>query len=149
MNGNMNLGKRVTLLEKGGGADIKKEISDLQDAVTKAQNDIDALETKVNSGHAYTTEEKYFGTWYNGKSIYEKGYLITNVVNLTSDWVDIIRIDVPIDNLVDVEIFDPHYVINMCLIKYENGHLKGLSAISTLGINIGSYITIRYTKTTQ
>ena len=28
MNGNMNLGKRVTALEKDGGADIKKEISD-------------------------------------------------------------------------------------------------------------------------
>lgn len=72
MNGNMNLGKRVTALEKDGGAEIKKEISDLQDAVATVQNDIDALETKVNIGHVYSTEEKVVGTWINGQSLYEK-----------------------------------------------------------------------------
>lgn len=86
MNGNMNLGKRVTLLEKDGGAEIKKEISDLQDAVvtvqnsvTIAQKDIDALETKVNSGHVYSTVEKVVGTWIDGRSIYEKTWQIENV----------------------------------------------------------------------
>ena len=71
MNGNMNLGKRVSALEKDGGADIKKEISDLQNAVTTVQNDINALETKVNSGHVYSTEEKVVGTWIDGKQVYE------------------------------------------------------------------------------
>lgn len=79
MNGNMNLGKRVAVLEKGGGSDIKKEIANLQEAVTTAQNDIDALETKVNSGHVYSTEEKVVGTWIDGKPIYEISYYITNI----------------------------------------------------------------------
>lgn len=79
MNGNMNLGKRVTALEKDGGADIKKEISDLQVAVTTAQSDIDALETKVNSGHVYSTEEKVVGTWIDGKPIYEISYYATSI----------------------------------------------------------------------
>ena len=77
MNGNMNLGKRVTALEKDGGEDIKKEISDLQDAVTTAQNDIDALETKVNSGHVYSTEEKIVGTWVDGKQLFQKTFPFT------------------------------------------------------------------------
>ena len=71
MNGNMNLGKRVSVLEKDGGADIKKEISDLQVAVASAQNDIDALEAKVNSGHMYSTDEQVVGTWIDGKQVYE------------------------------------------------------------------------------
>ena len=78
MNGNMNLGKRVSVLEKDGGADIKKEISDLQVAVAETQNAITAtqgeitnLENKVNRGHVYSTEEKVVGTWI-GKPLYEK-----------------------------------------------------------------------------
>ena len=154
MNGNMNLGKRVTVLEKGAGSDIKKEISDLQasvsemqSSVTTVQEEITNLENKVNSGHVYSTEEKVVGTWYNGKTLYEKGYVLTNVVTLTTEWIDIMQINEQIEKLAYVEISDPNYVNNMCLIKYENGHLKGLSAISALGINSGSYITIRYTKT--
>lgn len=92
MNGNMNLGKRVTALEKDGGADIKKEISDLQvavatvqNAVTTAQNDINALETKVNSGHVYSTDEKVVGKWIDGRSIYEKTWQIENVT-ATNNW---------------------------------------------------------------
>lgn len=92
MNGNMNLGKRVTALEKGAGSDIKKEISDLQvavatvqGAVATAQNDIDALETKVNSGHVYSTEEKVVGAWIDGRAIYEKTWTIENA-NATNNW---------------------------------------------------------------
>ena len=85
MTGNMNLGKRVSVLEKGGGADIKKEISNLQDAVTKAQSDIDALETKVNSGHVYSTDEKVVGKWLDGRSIYEKTWKVDNVA-VNTNW---------------------------------------------------------------
>ena len=85
MNGNMNLGKRVSVLEKDGGADIKKEISDLQVAVAEAQNaiktaqgEITNLENKVNSGHVYSTVEKVVGTWLDGRIIYEKTWQISN-----------------------------------------------------------------------
>lgn len=72
MNGNMNLGKRVTALEKDGGADIKKEISDLQVAVVEEQVKISNLENKVNSGKVYSTEEKVVATWTDGRPVYEK-----------------------------------------------------------------------------
>ena len=92
MNGNMNLGKRVTALEKDGGADIKKEISDLQDAVTKTQasvstvqGEITNLENKVNAGHVYSTEEKVVGSWIDGRTIYEKTWTIENV-SATNNW---------------------------------------------------------------
>lgn len=92
MNGNMNLGKRVAALEKDGGADIKKEISDLQNAVTAAQvaittaqEEISNLETKVNSGHVYSTDEKVVGTWLDGRSIYEKTWQIVNT-NAPNNW---------------------------------------------------------------
>ena len=86
MNGNMNLGKRVTVLEKEGGADIKKEISDLQasvsemqSSVTTVQEEITNLENKVNVGHVYSTEEKVVGAWLDGRSIYEKTWQIDNI----------------------------------------------------------------------
>ena len=86
MNGNMNLGKRVSALEKDGGADIKKEISDLQDAVTETQasvstmqGEISNLENKVNVGHVYSTDEKIVGTWLDGRTVYEKTFQIDNV----------------------------------------------------------------------
>ena len=92
MNGNMNLGKRVTALEKDGGADIKKEISDLQVAVaeaqvavTTAQNDINTLETKVNSGHVYSTDEKVVGKWIDGRNVYEKTWKVDNVT-VNNNW---------------------------------------------------------------
>lgn len=92
MNGNMNLGKRVTVLEKDGGADIKKEISVLQEevsttknAVKTAQNEIDALETKVNSGHVYSTEEKVVGAWIDGRTIYEKTWTVENT-SVQTNW---------------------------------------------------------------
>lgn len=72
MNGNMSLGKRILALEKDGGAEIKKEISDLQGAVTTTQSEIDALETKVNSGIVYSTDEQVVGTWIDGRPLYEK-----------------------------------------------------------------------------
>ena len=92
MNGNMNLGKRVTALEKDGGADIKKEISDLQasvsemqSSVTAVQEEITNLESKVNSGHVYSTEEKVVGAWIDGRNIYEKTWAIDNT-NATNNW---------------------------------------------------------------
>lgn len=92
MNGNMNLGKRVTALEKDGGADIKKEISDLQNAVMEiqasvstVQNEISNLENKVNSGHVYSTDEKVVGKWIDGRNIYEKTWQIDNVT-ATNNW---------------------------------------------------------------
>ena len=75
MNGNMNLGKRVTALEKDGGAEIKKEISDLQASVSTVQEEITNLESKVNSGHVYSTEEKVVGKWIDGKPLHEKTFI--------------------------------------------------------------------------
>ena len=88
----MNLGKRVTALEKDGGADIKKEISDLQvsvaeaqAAITTAQEEISNLETKVNSGHVYSTDEKVVGKWIDGRNIYEKTWQVENTT-VTTNW---------------------------------------------------------------
>lgn len=99
--------------------------------------------------HNYSTEEKVVGTWYDEKPLYEKGYYIDTTVVLTTDWKQIIQVSEEIDRLVGSEIYDIFYTNNMCLIKHENGYLKGLAPINTLGINAGSYITIQYTKTTD
>ncbi len=105
--------------------------------------------SSANVMHNYSTEEKVIGTWYDGKTLYEKGYLIQNAVILTTEWVNIIQISDPVDNLAGWKIYDPNYVNNMYLIRYKNGYLQGFAAIGTLGINEGSYITIQYTKTTD
>ena len=119
MNGNMNLGKRVLALEKDGGADIKKEISDLQEAVTTAQNDIDALETKVNAGHVYSTEEKVVGTWIDGTTAYEKTFTldsptnelvleqnVKHLITQTGHWVQV-------ENPVEEQLFPREYNENL------------------------------------
>ena len=99
MNGNMNLGKRVTALEKDGGADIKKEISDLQVGLTTAQEEISNLENKVNSGHVYSTEETVCGTWINCKPVYQKTYIGAQINSSESTWVNSIDVtDLNIDN---------------------------------------------------
>ena len=92
MNGNMNLGKRVTALEKDGGAEIKKEISDLQTSVSEMQSSVTTvqeeftnLENKVNSGHVYSTDEKVVGKWLDGRVIYEKTWVIENIT-APSNW---------------------------------------------------------------
>ena len=105
MNGNMNLGKRVTALEKDGGADIKKEISDLQasvsemqTSVTAVQKEITNLENKVNSGHVYSTEEKVIGVWTDGKPLYQKN--IKGKINVQEKTTSTVLTDNNIDSLV-------------------------------------------------
>ena len=49
MNGNMNLGKRVSALEKDGGADIKKEISDLQASVSEIQTSVSTVQEEITN----------------------------------------------------------------------------------------------------
>ena len=105
MNGNMNLGKRVTALEKDGGADIKKEISDLQVAVTEmqtsvstAQEEINNLENKVNSGYVYSTEEKVVGVWTDGKQLYQKN--VKGKINVQEKTTSTVLTDDNIDSLV-------------------------------------------------
>lgn len=124
MNGNMNLGKRVTVLEKEGGEEIKKEISDLQVAVATAQNDIDAMEQKVNIGHEYSTEEKAVGTW-NGKTLYEKTITGTFVDSKSTLYIG------------DVEVFSIIGVVNLS---------DGSSPAIGINLDNAYYATASYTK---
>ena len=155
MNGNMNLGKRVTVLEKDGGADIKKEISDLQNAVTEmqtsistAQEEISNLENKVNSGHVYSTEEKVVGTWINGKPIYQRNIVLDNPILFASNtWVII-------DNSSFYDLAISLYAIDSNLssaypfiTNTENNTLRGMH---TRNIQISiKEVVVQYTKTTD
>lgn len=162
MNGNMNLGKRVTALEKDGGADIKKEISDLQEAVTTAQNDIVALETKVNSGHVYSTEEKVVGTWTDGSSVYEKTYIGTGAsTNSTAYFFDndIENLDIIVESNTTAKITETassaSEVPNMQLLggNLSISYVKTTNKFSirqtqTSGSSTFAFnMTVRYTKT--
>lgn len=163
MNGNMNLGKRVTALEKDGGADIKKEISDLQDAVatvqnavTTAQSDIDALETKVNSGHVYSTDEKVVGKWIDGKTLYEKTFI--GSVSENSEWTVLdTTSNLNIDKIchekanwfsTDGYWYEGNKVDNVYSFLYRCGK-ENIQYVTT-GMNMTSItVTIKYTKTTD
>lgn len=166
MNGNMNLGKRVTALEKDGGADIKKEISDLQvavatvqDAVVTAQSDIDALENKVNSGHVYSTEEAVCGTWINGKPVYQKTFIGAQINSSESVWVNNLDVtDLNIDNFLSV--CGTLVYTDGKIFTINGGYLQLAYDPSTKFIlatqrNLGSTLkwnvdfTIYYTKTTD
>ena len=152
MNGNMNLGKRVAALEKDGGADIKKEISDLKEAVTTAQNEIDTLETKVNAGHAYSTEETVIGTWIDGTTAYEKTYILENPTNnmvleqnvnhlltQTGHWVQVGKTNME-------QLFPREYdSTNNSMLFVENNILK--FHVSGLDI-LRCVVIVHYTKTT-
>lgn len=164
MNGNMNLGKRVSALEKDGGEDIKKEISDLQVAVTEiqasvstAQEEISNLENKVNSGNVYSTEEKVVATWIDGKPIYQKTIAFTFVGSSTAN------IDIS-DNINDVLYAyafakNSKYMYNISMYTQGQGGqiLYDYAKPNKLRIkntnpdfdNSSGYVTVQYTKTTD
>ena len=156
MNGNMNLGKRVTALEKDGGADIKKEISVLKDAVATTQSEIDVLESKVNSGHVYSTEEQIVGTWIDGKHVYEKTLLHDGVISQDTE----IFKDESIEEFIDVfnkYFYDANFSYWCSMINGEY-ELNIISAGKSLKCNVDSAYsnritkcrcTIQYTKTTD
>lgn len=153
MNGNMNLGKRVSTLEKDGGADIKKEISDLQDAVTAvqgaittAQEEISNLENKVNSGHVYSTEEKIVGKWTDGKPLYE---LTFDGNELSIPNVDHLHFVQSMAHSTTYDNYDPIPMSNYeCRWTFSKTNSK-----ITLNDNTGFHdtynTTIQYTKTTD
>lgn len=164
MNGNMNLGKRVTALEKDGGADIKKEISDLQDAVTQAQEaittaqvEITNLENKVNSGNVYSTEEKVVATWIDGRPIYQKTIAFTFVGSST--------VIVDISDNIDIVLYayayakNSKYMYNISmytqgqggqfLYDYNNPNKLRIKNTNPDFDNSSGYLTVQYTKTTD
>ena len=164
MNGNMNLGKRVTLLEKDGGADIKKEISDLQNAVTEiqvsvstAQEEISNLENKVNNGQVYSTEEKVVATWIDGKPIYQKTIAFTFVGSST--------VYVDISDNIDIVLYayayakNSKYMYNIAMYTqgiggeflYDYAHPNQLRIKNSNKDfdNSSGYVTVQYTKTTD
>ena len=163
MNGNMNLGKRVSVLEKDGGAEIKKEISDLQDAVAKAQvaittaqEEISNLENKVNAGHVYSTEEKVVGKWIDGKTLYEKTFI--GSINDNRDWAVLdTTSNLNIDKIchekanwlsTDGYWYEGNKVDNSYTFLYRCG--KENIQFLTTGMNLTSItVTIQYTKTTD
>ena len=160
MNGNMNLGKRVTALEKDGGADIKKEISDLQasvsemqSSVTTVQEEISNLENKVNSGHVYSTEEKVVGKWIDGKPIYEK--IMTGTFN--GEKSTLYLGDVDVESIIGVvNLADGSAVaigMNLNNVYYaaadytkSTGNIEVYAKGWTL---VGCVVTVQYTKTTD
>lgn len=164
MNGNMNLGRRVTALEKDGGADIKKEISDLQVAVaetqvaiTTVQEEITNLETKVNSSTEYSTAEKVVATWIDGKPIYQKTIPFTFVGSST------VNVDIS-DNINDVlytYAFAKNskymYTISMYtqgiggqfLYDYAQPNKLRIKNTNSDFDNSSGYVTVQYTKTTD
>ena len=165
MNGNMTLGKRVTALEKDGGAEIKKEISDLQNGLTAAQGEISNLENKVNNFHSYSNEEKVVGTWIDGKQLFQKtfSFQLGNYTELhTYDVSPNIQSDYDIKTSSGMVKFTSG---NVCMLPYyqPKNSAAGISITAiiknstTVQVDTGQVsrngveieLTIQYTKTTQ
>ena len=154
MNGNMNLGKRVTLLEKGSGTDIKKEISELKNAVEVAQEEITNLENKVNSVHAYSTEEKVVATWIDGRPVY--GRTIYGTATSNNTWLDsgiiIQNVDVfmtrekSIRYPVDLDVYEDR--LNVMIVP-STGVFKVRQNVSSSSVEYTFYVVLHYTKTTD
>ena len=169
MNGNMNLGKRVSVLEKDGGADIKKEISDLQVAVAEAQNaittvqgEISNLENKVNSGHVYSTDEKVVGKWIDGKTLYEKTYIGTGSSTDSTDYFfdnDIVNLDIIVECNITAKITEtasaaseiPNMQLlggNLSISYVKTTNKFSIRQLQTSGSSTFVFnMTVRYTKT--
>ena len=154
MNGNMNLGKRVTVLEKDGGADIKKEISDLQASVSTVQEEITNLENKVNSGYVYSTEEKVVATWIDGRPVY--GRTVYGTATSNNTWLDtgiiIQNVDVfmicekSIRYPVDLDVCEDRF--NVMIIP-STGVVKVRQDVSSSSVEYTFYVVLHYTKTTD
>ena len=142
-------------LWKGGGSGGSSALSEMTDVTFTDLQSNDILKYNgsdwVNGSNLpeYSTEEKVVGVWIDGKPIYQKTYFIQNTVVLNNDnWATIIQILENAKYLVYSKIYDPHYYNSMYLIRYREGYLEGLEPF-WIGININSYVTIQYTKTTD
>lgn len=72
MNGNMNLGKRVTALEQGNGSDIEARLETLEGVVEQLEDDVEQLENSIDQSLSYSTQEHIVGKWIDGRPYYEK-----------------------------------------------------------------------------
>lgn len=106
-----------------------------------------------SGGHNYSTTEHVVGTWIDGKTVYEKTIVATNIRVNTSDWQNLEQIS-DIDTLINTE--------GTITILF-NGQQTGIGTYFNVSVNSSGYVRffctawnnenadvvviIRYTKT--
>ena len=124
-------------------------------AENQQDNVLNDVKEYVDSSNSYSTNEvKTGGKWIDGKPIYRKTLVFTNIT-LTSTPTQIGTIDIPITNIIKTEEFVLKNDLASAGSSYESVYIEAsgkifarqdLSSI-TNGWNI--YFTIEYTKTTD
>lgn len=124
-------------------------------AENQQENVLNDVKGYVDSSNSYSTNEvKTGGKWIDGKPIYRKTLVFTNIT-LTSNPTQIGTTDIPIGNIIKTEEFVLKNDLASAGSSYESVYIEtsgkifarqDLSSITT-GWNI--YFTIEYTKTTD
>ncbi len=102
-------------------------------------------------GEEYSTDEIEIGTWINNKKVYEKVIVINSDITISTSATTIINIPY-IDTLIDgsfVSLRDNIWKKRACMLTYDqNTHDIKVRDIETQVCKPGSFMIIRYTKTT-
>lgn len=105
----------------------------------------------TNEANNYSLEEKLIGTWIDDKPVYQKTfYRNTSISVASSTWTDFITTDIPIDTIIDYQgwIRIGEDLVDDIVIKFTNGKIRFLRTSGSANAS-SSYLTIKYTKTTD
>lgn len=124
-------------------------------AENQQDNVLNNVKDYVDNSNSYSTEEvKTGGTWIDGKPIYRKTLVFTNIT-LSSTPTQIGTTDIPIGNIIKTEEFISRSDLTTVGSSYKAVYIETGGAIyanqSISSYNDGWYIyfTIEYTKTTD
>lgn len=105
----------------------------------------------IDAKNDYSTTEKVIGTWINGKPLYQKTfYRNTSILVTVNSWTTFVSTSIPIEVIVgnDGWMLDGEDILNDIGIRFSSGNIKFMRQSGAASATT-SYITLRYTKTTD
>lgn len=107
-------------------------------------------DSSSGSTSAYSTDERSVGTWIDGRTVYQKSFVITTQVNVTTAWTDIgIVLDNDVEAIVFAEVSrSTAYAPLECEVVPATKHVRSVSYRST-SLPVGAVVTLKYVKTIQ
>ena len=100
----------------------------------------------------YSTDEHVIGTWVNGSTIYEKTFVLTSSLTITTEWINTGFYISDAEKIVSCEVIRIDSRGSWCLhsgISPTQQIQLSSYGMTTISLSEGSTITLRYTKSTS
>jgi len=142
------------ILDKGLNTSLDSSLYSIRPTNTSILYCIATKNIFMDAGCNYSIDELVVGTWIDGKPVYQKTFTTTATYTFTNSWQDTsvtpevgtLNIDLIIEaTLLRIKNKE---VVNCTRVAVDNNKLYLQSAI-TFGVESGSKIILKYTKTTD